>query len=99
MADPRPPSATARPLLEYVTSSRCSDCRSFEALIARVAPDYHTLEVRAVATDSARGMALSIGRGILRFPVIVLDDEVIAVEGIAEADLRIALRRIGVNLR
>jgi len=99
MSDPRPTPTTARPLLEYVTSSGCSDCRSFEALIARVAPDYPALEVRAVAADSARGMALSIGRGILRFPVIVLDDEVLAVETIAEEDLRAAFERDGVDLR
>ena len=51
------------------------------------------MEVRAIAADSTRGMALSIGRGILRFPIIVLDDEVVAVESISEEELRSALGR------
>lgn len=99
MSDPLPAPSGALTLLEYVSTSGCSDCRVFEALIARVAPDYPGVEVRAVAADSTRGMALSIGRGILRFPVIVLDDEILAVESIAEADLRAALGRTGVARR
>lgn len=98
MAEPLPAPAPA-PLLEYVTPSGCADCRQFEALVARVRPDFPTVEVRAVAADSARGLALSLGRGILRFPVIVLDDEVLAIESIAEGDLRTALtRRTGASL-
>ena len=98
MADPRsaPPPKSA--LLEYVSSPGCSDCRAFEALIARVAPEYPVLEVRAVAADSPRGIGLSVGRGILRFPIIVLDDTVLAIEAIAEADLRIALEHDDVDL-
>jgi hypothetical protein len=83
--------APTRPLLEYVTSAGCRDCRAFEALIARVLPDFPTVEARPVPGDSERGIALSIGRGLLRFPVIVLDDEVLAIEAIDESDLRAAL--------
>lgn len=90
---------TAGGLLEYVSSSGCSDCRAFEALIARVGPEYPGIEVRAVTADSARGIALSLGRGILRFPVIVLDGEVLAIESIVEADLRAALGRTAVDRR
>ena len=99
MADPLPAHAPVNPLLEYVTSSGCADCRIFEALVARVAPDFPTVEVRAVAAETARGTALSLGRGLMRFPVIVLDDEVLAIESIAEGELRMALaRRTGVSL-
>lgn len=80
-----------RPLLEYVTSPGCGDCRSFERVLARVAPDFPSVDVRAVEAASARGIALSLGRGILKFPVIVLDGEVVAIESIAEPDLRGAL--------
>ena len=97
MADPRSAPQTTSALLEYVSSPGCSDCKTFEALISRVAPDYPALEVRAVSADSPRGFALSLGRGILRFPVIVLDDEVLAIERIAEADLRAALVHDGVD--
>ncbi|MDQ6795121.1 MAG: hypothetical protein M3067_09965 [Chloroflexota bacterium] len=97
MADPSSPPPTTRALLEYVSSPDCSDCRAFEALIARVAPDYPALEVRAVSADSPRGIALSLGRGILRFPVIVLADKVLAIEAIAEPDLRAALVHEGVD--
>jgi glutaredoxin len=89
----------ADPLLEYVTSSGCADCREFEALVASVRPDFPTVEVRAVAAQSARGTELSLGRGIMRFPVIVLDDEILATESIPEADLRTALaRRTGASV-
>ena len=99
MADPRsaPPTTSGR--LEYVSSPGCTDCRAFEALIARVSPDYPAIEVRAVPADSPRGIALSLGRGILRFPIIVLDDEVLAIEAISEADLRVALGHEGVDRR
>ena len=83
---------TGRPLLEYVTSSGCGDCRSFERVLARVSPDFPSVEVRAIEAASDRGIALSLGRGILQFPVIVLDDQVLAIESIAEPDLRGALR-------
>ena len=99
MADPRSAPMTRNALLEYVSSPDCSDCRAFEALIARVAPDYPALEVHAVAADSPRGIALSVERGILRFPVIVLADEVLAIETIAEPDLRAALQQRAVDLR
>ena len=91
MADAHPTTTTTDPLLEYVTSQGCPDCRAFETLVDRVGADYPTVEVRAVAADSVRGIALSLGRGILRFPIIVLDDEVLAIESIAETDLRAAL--------
>jgi len=93
VADPLRAPLSANSLLEYVTSPGCADCRAFEALVARVLPDFPTVEVRAVAADSVRGIALSLGRGILRFPVIVLDDEILAIESIAEADLRATLAR------
>jgi len=99
VADPLPTHAPAYPLLEYVTSADCADCRIFEALVLRVAPDYPTVEVRAVAAESARGTALSLGRGIMRFPAIVLDNEVLAIESITEGELRAALaRRTGASM-
>lgn len=93
VADPRPTTSSSSAVLEYVSSSGCSDCRAFERLLEQVHPDYPAVEVRAIAADSTRGMALSIGRGILRFPIIVLDDEVVAVESISEEELRSALGR------
>lgn len=99
MADPRRGPGSGNPLLEYVTSPGCADCRAFEALVGRVLGDFPAVEVRAVAADSVRGLALSLGRGMLRFPVIVLDDEVLATESIAEADLRAALAEsVGASL-
>jgi hypothetical protein len=91
VTDPQSPPLVAPSLLEYVRSQGCRDCLVFELLIERVAPDYPDLRVQAVRADSARGLELSLGRGVLRFPVIVLDDEVLAVESITEADLRAAL--------
>lgn len=79
------------PLLEFVTIPGCADCRRFEQLLARVMPDFPEVEVREVLGETARGMAISVQRGVLRFPVIVLDDEIIAIEAIAESDLRSAL--------
>jgi glutaredoxin len=83
--------ARRRSLLEYVTIPGCRDCVQFEQLIARVRPDYPEIEVRQVAADTPRGMEISVTRGVLRFPVIVLDDDIIAIESIAEADLRLTL--------
>ena len=84
-------------VLEYVTIPGCADCRRFEELVERVIPDFPGVEVREVAAETPRGMAISVERGMLRFPVIVLDDEVIAVESIGEAALRstLAARRDG----
>lgn len=79
------------PLLEFVTIPGCADCRRFERLLERVMPDFPEIEVREVAGETSRGMAISVERGALRFPVIVLDDEVIAIESITESDLRTAL--------
>ena len=78
-------------VLEYVTIPGCRDCVQFEQLIARVSPDYPEFEVRQVAGDTRRGMEISVTRGAMRFPVIVLDDDIIAIESIAEADLRMTL--------
>ena len=78
-------------VLEYVTIPGCGDCRRLEALLAVVMPEFPEVEVREVAADTARGMAISVERGVLRFPVIVLDDELIAVESIPEGDLRATL--------
>lgn len=78
-------------VLEYVTIPGCADCRRFEELVEHVIPDFPGVEVREVAAETPRGMAISVERGMLRFPVIVLDDEVIAVESIGEAALRSTL--------
>lgn len=93
MTNPHPITRSSNAVLEYVSTSGCPDCRSFEALLERVHPDYPWVEVRAVAADSTRGMALSIARGILRFPIIVFNDEVAAVESMSEAELRSVLGR------
>ena len=85
------------PLLEYITSPGCSDCRRFEDLLARVQPDFPSVEAREVTGESERGLQISIGRGVLRFPIIVLDDEIIGIETITEEALRRALvRRVGI---
>ena len=80
-------------VLEYVTTPGCADCRRFGELVERVQPDFPGLEVREVAGESERGLLISVGRGILRFPIIVLDDEIIGIEGISEEALRQALVR------
>lgn len=79
------------PHLEYVTTPGCSDCRAFEELLGRVLEDFPAVQVTKVTAGSARGIDLTIGRGALRFPVIVVDDQVVAVERISEAALRGAL--------
>lgn len=84
--------ARSAPLLEYVTLPLCSDCTTFEAVLARVRADSPGIEARAVPADSARGRHLSVEHGILRFPIIVLNGEVIAVESITEDELRLCLR-------
>lgn len=89
--DAQPSSVARSPLLEFVTIPGCADCREFERLLEKVMPDFPEVEVREVAGETARGMAISVERGVLRFPVIVLDDEIIAIESIAESDLRSAL--------
>ena len=87
----------AQPLLEYITRPGCADCRRFEELLARVQPDFPSLEVREVAGESERGVRISVGRGVLRFPIIVLDDEIIGIEAITEDALRRALvLRVGI---
>lgn len=93
--DPAPaaaPAATA--VLEYVTLPTCADCRRFEELLRRVLPDYEQgVEAREVRADSGRGIELTIERGALMFPVIVLNDEIIGIESIPETELRAALDR------
>lgn len=71
----------------------CRDCATFEALLAEVEVDYPGLRVRPVPADSPRGRELSVEQGILRFPVIALAGEVIAVESISEERLRRHLDR------
>ncbi|MDA8201222.1 MAG: hypothetical protein M0Z49_00370 [Chloroflexi bacterium] len=78
--------------LEYVVTEGCSDCVTFEALWAHLRPDYPEVTSALVPADSPRGIALSVGRGIMRFPIIVLDDRVVGIERIDEAGLRAALR-------
>ena len=82
---------SAIPLLEYVTTTGCADCRRLEELLSRVQTDFPNIEVREIPGESERGLQLSVGRGVLRFPIILLDDEIIGVESIAEDDLRHAL--------
>lgn len=90
------PDRFVNPLLEYVTRPGCADCRRFEELLLRVQPDFPTLQVREVAGESARGLQISIARGVLRFPIVVLDDEVIGVEAITEEMLRRTIsQRVG----
>lgn len=88
-------SAASRPLLEYVTIPACADCRRFEELLERIRPDFPELDIREVPAETPRGMAISVERGALRFPVIVLDDEIIAVETIDESTLRARLTAQG----
>ena len=85
------PSTVPVARLEYVVTEGCSDCVAFEALWARLRPDYPEVTSAVVPADSPRGIALSVGRGIMRFPIIVLDDRVVGVERIDEAGLRAAL--------
>ena len=64
----------------------------------RVQPDFPRVEVREVAGASARGLEISVGRGVLRFPIIVLDDQIIGIETITEDALRRALlQRVGIG--
>ncbi len=91
VVDPSPRDGTSQSLLEYVTLPHCRDCSRFEELLAAVIGDYPHVEPRAVDADSTRGRALSIERGILHFPIIVLDGHVIGVESVTESDLRNAL--------
>ncbi len=81
----------ATPVLEYITTPGCADCRRFEELLMRVQPDFPRVEVREVAGASAHGLEISVGRGVLRFPIVVLDDEIIGIETITEDALRRAL--------
>ncbi len=36
----------AQPLLEFITSPGCADCRRFEVLFSRIQPDFPSLEAR-----------------------------------------------------
>lgn len=90
MTDPRSAIAPAA-RLEYVVTEGCADCVAWEALWARVRSDFPDVTSAAVSAASPRGIALSVERGILRFPIIVLDDTVVGIERISEADLRAAL--------
>lgn len=94
-SQPTPSAAPSAALLEYVTLPFCRDCVEFEVLLERVRNEFPTLEIRAVAADSARGRELSLDRGIMRFPVIVLNSAVIGIESIAEQDLRRHLSESG----
>lgn len=85
--------ARSAPLLEYVTLPFCRDCTTFEAILATVRRDLAHFEARAIPADSARGRQLSVERGILRFPIIVLNGDVIAIESIAEDELRQRLQQ------
>lgn len=90
---PQPNPSTATAVLEYVTLPACGDCRRFGELLRRVTPDYERLDVREVRAESPRGIELTLERGALMFPVIVLNDEIIGIESIPEAELRAALDR------
>lgn len=93
VGDSSPREGTSPSLLEYVTLPHCRDCSRFEDLLVAIIGDYPHVQTRAVDADSARGRALSIERGILHFPIIVLDGGVIGVESVTESDLRSALDR------
>ena len=93
--EPQESPAANRWLLEYVTLPFCRDCDRLEALLGKVRPEFPALEVRAVPADSPRGRRLSIEQGIMRFPIIVLGGDVIAIETISEDDLREHLERGG----
>lgn len=79
--------------LEYVVTEGCRDCVALEALWAHVRADFPEVTSARVPADSPRGIALSLERGIMRFPILVLDDRVVGIERIDEADLRGALTR------
>lgn len=85
--------STPTAVLEYVTLPACADCRRFEELLGRVVPDYDDVDVREIRAESPRGIELTIERGALMFPVVVLDDEIIGIESIPETELRAALDR------
>lgn len=91
--EPFEPSQVSRSLLEYVTLPFCRDCSRFEALLGKLRYEFPALEARAVPADSPRGRQLSLEQGILRFPVIALGGDIIAIETISEADLRRRLER------
>jgi glutaredoxin len=96
-SSPEPPAkATSHdraPVLEYVTMPNCRDCSRFEQVLNSVRAEYPAVEVREVPADSERGRRASLERGVLRFPVILLNDEIIAIEKISEDDLRWFLSR------
>ena len=77
--------------LECVVTEGCNDCVAFEILWARLRHDYPEVTSAMVPADSPRGIALSVQRGIMRFPIIVLDDRVVGIEEIDEAGLHAAL--------
>lgn len=91
--EPLPGDLPGELLLEYVTLPFCRDCLRFEELLGDVRVDYPELQVRAVPADSVRGRQLSVEQGIMRFPVIALGGEVIAIESVAAEDLRWHLDR------
>lgn len=85
------PSGNGGPLLEYVTMPNCRDCSRLERLLSAVGGDYPGVEIREVPAQSERGRQASIEQGVLRFPVLLLDGEIIAIESIHEDDLRLHL--------
>ena len=87
------PTRGARSVLEYVTIPNCRDCSRLEQLLADVRGDYPGVEVREIQGHSERGRQLSIERGVLRFPVVLLNGDIIAIESISEPDLRSSLDR------
>lgn len=66
----------------------CRDCSRLERVLGAVRDDYPGVEIREVRADSERGRQASLEQGVLRFPVVLLNREIIAIESIGEDDLR-----------
>jgi len=96
----RPPSNPARAvraLLEYVTIPNCRDCTRLERQLSTIRGHYPDLAIVEVAGDSDRGRQASIEQGVLRFPVVLLNGEIVAIESIDDGDLRRLLDRATAN--
>lgn len=74
--------------LEYVTMPNCRDCSRLEHQLSAIRRDYPGVEITEVRADSERGRRASIEQGVLRFPVVLLNEEIVAIESIDDDDLR-----------
>lgn len=86
----RPDSTTRSPraVLEYVTMPNCRDCSRLERQLSAIRGAYPDLEITEIAADSIRGRQASIEQGVLRFPVVLLNGEIVAIESIDDHGLR-----------